>query len=83
MQSYEYLGKPLQIGSLTIKNSRLWRRSLQAAALLSMRLAMVSRSARFSTPYGTAMRSATTFNQSIRQNALYKIIMQFLRRKSP
>ena len=83
MQSYEYLGKPLQIGSLTIKNSRLWRRSLQAAALLSMRLAMVSRSARFSTPNGTAMRSATTFNQGIRQNALYKIIMQFLRRKSP
>lgn len=77
MQSYEYLGKSLQIGSLTIKNSRLWRRSLQAAALLSMRLATDSRSARFSTPYGTAMRSAATSNPDIGRNALYKSSCNF------
>ena len=56
---------------------------LAGCGLLSMRLATGGRSAQFSTPCGTAMRSATIFNQYIRQDALYKIIMQFLRRNSP
>lgn len=55
----------------------LWHRNLQAVALLSMRLATASRSAQFSTPYGTAMKSATTFNQGIGRSALYKSSCNF------